>query len=70
MEIKRTITSIFMVPTLGINKDKLLSNNFINGYYKDIRREEQYKDSIYLLFKPSNLDKFKEFLDEEYEKTK
>ena len=30
----------------------------------------QYEDCIYLLFKPTNLDKFKVFLDEEYERTK
>jgi hypothetical protein len=29
-----------------------------------------YKESIYLLFKPTDLDKFREFLDSEYERTK
>jgi hypothetical protein len=70
MEIKKNITSIFMVPTLKVPKDALRSNGFINAYIKDARREDQYKDSIYLLFKPENLDKFREFLDSEYERTK
>jgi anaerobic ribonucleoside-triphosphate reductase len=70
MGIKKNITSIFMVPTLKVPKNALLSNGFINGYIKDARREDQYKDSIYLLFKPENLDKFREFLDSEYERTK
>jgi hypothetical protein len=70
MEIRKNITSIFMVPTLKVPKDALKGNSFINAYIKDARREDQYKDSIYLLFKPENLDKFREFLDSEYERTK
>ena len=59
-----------MVPTLKVPKDALRSNGFINAYIKDNRREDQYKESIYLLFKPKDLDKFREFLDNEYERTK
>ena len=70
MEIKKNITSIFMVPTLKVPKDALRGNGFINAYIKDNRREDQYKESIYLLFKPKELDKFREFLDNEYERTK
>ena len=62
MELKKTITSIFMVPTLSINRDKLKENEFINAYITDERREVQYENCIYL-------DKFKEFLDGEYERT-
>lgn len=70
MEVKKTITSIFMVPTLGINKELLKSNGFINGYFKDGSRDIQYQGSVYLLFKPEKLDAFREFLDGEYERTK
>jgi len=70
MEIKRTITSIFMIPTLKIPKDSLKNNGFINGYVKDEMRDVQYKDAIYLLFRPEQIDRFREFLDEEYERTK
>ena len=70
MEVKKNITSIFMVPTLRVPKDALRSNGFINGYIKDERIQHDYEDSIYLLFKPDNLDKFREFLDGEYERTK
>lgn len=59
-----------MVPTLKVPKDALRSNGFINAYIKDNRREDQYKESIYLLFKPKDLDKFREFLDNEYDRTK
>jgi hypothetical protein len=70
MVITKTITSIFMVPTLKIPKDALLENGFINGYISDKNKDEKYTDAVYLLFKPKNLDKFREFLDEEYERTK
>lgn len=59
-----------MVPTLKVPKDALRGNGFINAYVKDDRREDEYKESIYLLFKPTDLDKFREFLDNEYERTK
>ena len=59
-----------MVPTLKVPKDALKNNGFINAYIRDARREDQYKECIYLLFKPENLDKFREFLDDEYERTK
>lgn len=68
--IKKTITSIFIAPTLKIPKEPLLKNGFINAYIKDGEREEQYEDCVYLLFHPDNVDKFREFLDEEYERTK
>jgi len=68
-EVSKTITSIFMVPTLGIDRKKLGDNEFINAYIKDALREVDYKDCIYLLFKPKNFDTFKEFLDEEYVRT-
>lgn len=70
MEVKKTITSIFIVPTLSIDKEKLGDNGYINGYIKDGRRDIQYDKSIYLLFKPRNLDRFRAFLDQEYERTK
>ena len=61
MEIKKNITSIFIVPTLGFPKDSLKSNGFINGYIKDEGKDAEYENSIYLLFKPENLDRFREF---------
>lgn len=59
-----------MVPTLKVPKDALKGNGFINAYIKDELRDDEYKDSVYLLFKPTDLDKFREFLENEYERTK
>jgi hypothetical protein len=70
MKLERTITTIFMVPTLKIGREKLLENGFIDGYSKDGHREEQYNNAVYLVFRPKNIEKFKEFLDSEYERTK
>lgn len=69
MEVKKTITSIFMVPTLKIDRKKLATNGFINAYSKDVKQEVEYKDAIYILFKPNDLDIFRSFLVEEYERT-
>ena len=69
MKIDKTITTIFIVPTLKIPRERLQENNFINGYIKDGNRDVQYENAVYLLFKPENLDRFREFLDEEYERT-
>lgn len=70
MEFKKTITTMFFVPTLSIDRDMLAKNNFINGYVKDSNRDIQYENAVYLLFKPEDLDKFRIFLDDEYERTK
>jgi hypothetical protein len=70
MERKHTITSIFIVPTLSIGKEKLTDNGFVNGYIKDGNRDVQYENAVYLLFKPDNLDKFRDFLVGEYDRTK
>lgn len=69
MELKKTITSIFIVPLLKIDRDELKENGFINAYIKDGRKEVQYENAVYLLFKPKDLDRFKQFLDGEYERT-
>jgi len=59
-----------MVPTLQIPKEGLQKGDFINGYIKDPTHEIDYIDSVYLLFKPKSISKFRQFLDNEYERTK
>ena len=66
MEVKKTVTSIFMVPTLKIDREDLKKNNFLNAYVKDEGKDLQYENAVYLLFKPTNLDVFRSFLDDEY----
>ena len=70
MSLAKTITTIFLVPTLGITKESLLGNGFINAYMKDDLQDNQYPvDVIFLLFKPNDLNKFREFLISEYSRT-
>ena len=64
-----TLTSIFIVPTLKIDKSKLIDNNFINAYIKDVNKEVQYKDAAYLVFKPEDFDDFQDFVNGEYDRT-
>lgn len=70
MDVKKTITSIFIVPTLKIGREKLQQHNYVNGYVDDVKTDTVYNDCVYLLFKPNNLELFREFLQEEYERTK
>lgn len=69
MELRNTVSSIFFVPTLRIDRDKLKENNFINAYFKDKGLDVQYEDCAYLLFKPQDLANFNNFLDEERDRT-
>jgi hypothetical protein len=59
-----------MVPTLKVPKDSLRKNGFINAYLKDDMSDDEYKDCIYVLFKPDDIHLFKDFLDSEYDRSK
>ena len=69
MEIKKTITSVFITPIFKIDRDKLSENGFINSYIKDGYREVQYENCIYLLFKPNDVILFNDFVLREKERT-
>jgi hypothetical protein len=70
MDVKKhTITTIFMAPTLGIPVGELGNNGFINAYVKDENGDVEYDiPVIYLLFAPKNINKFRKFLQSEYER--
>jgi hypothetical protein len=70
MKIKKNITSIFMVPTLGVPYGKLNENGYINGYIDDSTHISKYKNCVFVLFKPSDMNVFRNFLDNEIERTK
>lgn len=69
MDTKKTVTSTFMVPLLKINREALREQGFINAYINDKNSEIQYKNSVYLLFKPKDMVSFRAFIAEEYERT-
>jgi hypothetical protein len=69
MEIKKTVTSIFMVPMLNIPKGELRNNGFLNAYYRDDIWDKHPKNVIFLLFRPEDINRFIIFLDSENERT-
>jgi len=69
MDVKKTISTIFLMPTLGIAREDMIGNNFINAYVKDEGHDADYTDCVYLLFKPKDLYRFRNFIDREYERT-
>jgi len=66
----KTITSIFMVPTLKIGRDILRENGFINAFIKDNMNHTKYEDCVFLLFHPDSPSKFRKFLNLEYDRTR
>jgi len=68
MKHKKTNTTIFFIPTLKLQKELLEEHNFINGYIDDEDSlKDIYDNCVLLLFKPENIEKFREYLENEYE---
>jgi len=69
MSFIRNVSTIFMARSLGIDRDLLDRCGFIEGYSKDCNQDLYYEDCVYLLFKPTDMDRFAFFLDQEKERT-
>ena len=69
MIITRSITTLFMVRPLGLSIESVEKHGFINAYSYDDHHDHYYQDCVYLLFKPSDMDSFANFLDLEKERT-
>ena len=65
----KTISTIFIAPTLNIPRKDKEENGYLNAYIKDSGREVNYEDAIYLLYQHSDMFKFKKFLDMEKSRT-
>lgn len=63
------MTTLFMIKPLGIGIEKLDKMGFINGFIQDVDHDCIYEDCVYLLFKPHDMDLFRDFIDSEYERT-
>jgi hypothetical protein len=68
-KMRKSITTIFMVPTLKIGIDTLKENGFINAFIKDKINPEKHEDCIFLVFHPESPSKFRKFLNLEYDRT-
>lgn len=67
--IEMTVTNLFLVPPLGIGRERLRLQNLIDAYIKDAGSDLEYTDVVYLLFKPDDMELFQEFVEEERQRT-
>lgn len=63
MKLTRSITTLFMVRPLGLTIDDVERHGFINAFINDANQDYQYQNCVYLLFKPSDMDTFANFLE-------
>ena len=68
--MEKTITSIFIRPTLKFSRNELTENGYINSFIRDDIFQTKYEDCVYLLFRPKYINKFRNFVYTEYERTK
>lgn len=64
--IRLNCSTIFLLPGIGLQRRQLLRYGFIAAYIDDRNHEPHFKDSVYLLFRPPDMDLFQIFLDNEY----
>jgi len=60
-----TTTNLFVVPTIGIPREKLINIGLLNAYIKDEMNTQEYEGVVYLLFSPKNMENFNRFIEEE-----
>lgn len=65
---KISATNLFVVPILGIGREKLLGVGFVEAFVKDELRELEYENAVYLLFRPEKWDEFNVFVEEQRER--
>jgi hypothetical protein len=68
--VEFTCSTIFLLPSIGLQRKDILKYGFINAYLGDVHHEPDHDMSLYLLFKPQDMDKMQEFLNREYKRTK
>jgi len=67
MKLEKTITSIFLVPVLGLDKSLLKNYNYLNSYSDMKDKEIDYPPHVvYILFKPKSLTSFQSFVEDQY----
>lgn len=63
----RTTTTLFLLRPLGLSPSDVDKYGFISAYSRDANQDHQYENCVYLLFKPSDMDLFMDFLERERE---
>lgn len=59
-------TTIFLLPVTGHQRKDLLKHGFIEAYLDDKNHEPHYRNAVYLLFKPEDMESLQSFIDKEY----
>jgi hypothetical protein len=67
--LQKTISRVFMAPTLGINKLEAEKQGLINSFLKDKSAGIEEKDCIILAFRPADETGFQQFLNSEIRRT-
>lgn len=65
MKLTRSMCTLFLVRPLGLLLSDIEKYGFINAFISDVNEEHQYENCVYLLFKPSDMDLFMDFLERE-----
>lgn len=68
-EVKRTCSTIFLLPGIGLKRQNILKHGFLSVYIDDIGHDVHYKNSVYVLYKPDQVEEFQKFLKSEYKRT-
>lgn len=66
---RKNCTTIFLLPSIGHTRQKLLPYGFLSAYLDDINHSVHYENAVYILFKPEKMDEFHKFLSKEYLKS-
>ena len=62
-------STMFLLPGLGVDIEKLNKNGFISAFVDDINHDIKYDRSVFLLFKPNQLESLQYFIAKEYKRT-
>lgn len=65
---KWKISNIFLVPLLKISRKVLRSNGFIDSYLYNKASEVEYPNVLHMLYKPTDMVSFNEFVEDNRDK--
>lgn len=68
-EVKRTCSTIFLLPGIGLKRQSILKHGFVSAYMDDVNHDVHYENSVYVLYKPEQIEEFQKFLSSEYKRT-
>lgn len=66
--MKWNCSTIFLLDPLGLEKRRLDKIGFVEAYMKDEYNQIEYNNPVFLLFRPSNMNVFQAFVENEYDR--